>query len=180
MAQYSACCGGITNAASVIRSAEDIPPLAGGRPCTGCSASSRYRWAPVQFAKADVYRALLGSYRSTAKLGALSHLRVVEQNQFGRIVWLDAVGTNGQSIRLRAEDLRLALLRTNLPAAKRLYSANCSIRDLGDSIEFYDGRGFGHGVGLCQWGAEAMAADGVDHVAILNHYYPQAVIFRAY
>ena len=33
-------------------------------------------------------------------------------------------------------------------------------------------RGYGHGVGLSQWGAKAMAEQGADHAAILAHYYP--------
>lgn len=33
-------------------------------------------------------------------------------------------------------------------------------------------RGYGHGVGMSQWGAKAMAEQGADHDAILAHYYP--------
>jgi stage II sporulation protein D len=38
-------------------------------------------------------------------------------------------------------------------------------------IDFY-GRGWGHGVGLCQWGALGMAQLHFDYKAILKHYYP--------
>jgi stage II sporulation protein D len=34
------------------------------------------------------------------------------------------------------------------------------------------GRGFGHGAGLCQWGAKALADQGWDFRQILEHYYP--------
>ena len=51
MAQYSACCGGTVNAASVIRDAPDIPPLMGGQPCDDCRYCPRYRWGPVRLAK---------------------------------------------------------------------------------------------------------------------------------
>jgi SpoIID/LytB domain protein len=37
-----------------------------------------------------------------------------------------------------------------------------------------DGRGWGHGVGLCQIGAAVMASEGYDYISILNHYYPGA------
>jgi peptidoglycan hydrolase-like amidase len=41
------------------------------------------------------------------------------------------------------------------------------------------GRGAGHGIGLCQRGASAMAASGADHRAILTYYYPNtAIAFR--
>jgi len=39
-----------------------------------------------------------------------------------------------------------------------------------------DGRGYGHGVGLSQWGARSMAAAGADAPTILSHYYPGTAI----
>jgi stage II sporulation protein D len=45
----------------------------------------------------------------------------------------------------------------------------------GDLINVH-GRGEGHGIGLCQNGAWAMAAAGADHRVIVNHYYPNALI----
>ncbi|MBI1859352.1 MAG: SpoIID/LytB domain-containing protein [Deltaproteobacteria bacterium] len=36
----------------------------------------------------------------------------------------------------------------------------------------FEGRGFGHGVGLCQWGAQYLAKMGKDFLGILRHYYP--------
>jgi stage II sporulation protein D len=41
---------------------------------------------------------------------------------------------------------------------------------------FVEGTGQGHGVGLCQAGAKALAADGADFRQILGHYYPNSVI----
>lgn len=41
---------------------------------------------------------------------------------------------------------------------------------------WFKGSGFGHGVGLCQWGASNMAKAGKDYLEILSHYYPQAKI----
>ena len=49
-----------------------------------------------------------------------------------------------------------------------------------EGLEFHDGRGFGHGVGLCQWGAQGMAAEGKTAEDILQFYYPGAVIVRSY
>jgi stage II sporulation protein D len=34
------------------------------------------------------------------------------------------------------------------------------------------GSGWGHGVGMCQWGAMQMSQDGYDYRRILEHYYP--------
>ena len=49
---------------------------------------------------------------------------------------------------------------------------NCQLVDRGNAIEFANGRGFGHGVGLCQWGAQAKAARGWTAKQILSFYYP--------
>jgi len=42
----------------------------------------------------------------------------------------------------------------------------------------FTGRGWGHGVGLSQWGAMAMAREGWTAERILAHYYPGTVIKR--
>jgi stage II sporulation protein D len=52
---------------------------------------------------------------------------------------------------------------------------NYSLSRTGDQI-VVNGRGEGHGIGLCQRGASAMARSGSDHRSILNYYYPNTVI----
>jgi len=42
----------------------------------------------------------------------------------------------------------------------------------GPATFVFQGRGYGHGVGLSQWGAKAMAERGDDYKQILTHYYP--------
>ena len=44
----------------------------------------------------------------------------------------------------------------------------------------FSGHGFGHGVGLCQYGAQSLARDGKAYAAIVEWYYPGAAIVRAY
>src|SRR5438128_5349514 len=47
-------------------------------------------------------------------------------------------------------------------------------------VVVFRGRGSGHGVGLCQWGARARALAGGTYRDILAHYYPGAEIRRMY
>jgi stage II sporulation protein D len=42
------------------------------------------------------------------------------------------------------------------------------------------GKGYGHGAGLCQWGAKAYADQGLDYRAILRHYYPGTELQQLY
>ena len=81
----------------------------------------------------------------------------------GRIVTMKLVGdrgttqVTGKQIR-KVLDLRSTLFR---------------IQANGNSIRIY-GRGFGHGLGLSQWGAYHLAKQGVDYHQILAHYYQEA------
>ncbi len=63
--------------------------------------------------------------------------------------------------------------RTAQPAA----NAGISSVQVAGSVTLY-GRGWGHGVGLSQWGAKAMADHGWSAEKILNFYYPGTVIQR--
>ena len=47
-------------------------------------------------------------------------------------------------------------------------------------VAVFTGRGSGHGVGLCQWGAHDRALKGATYREILAHYYPGAEIRRMY
>ena len=164
----------------MIRNANRIEPLNGGRECTYCRKSPRSTWPPVVVFKSAIYNALRQSYPAASALNGVATIRVSQMTPEGRAIWLDVAGPSGRSIRLRAEDLRLALLMSGAPQAQGLYSMNCKIGDRGDSIAFTEGRGFGHGVGLCQWGAQGMAERGYSAKSILGFYYPGAKLYRAY
>jgi len=79
-------------------------------------------------------------------------------------------------------------LKSRIPAQKfrlwvgpvELKSTNFEIFSLnGDSVVFR-GRGYGHGVGMCQWGAKEMGSEGFNARKILSHYYPDAVVRRTW
>ena len=181
MAQYSACNGGIVNGAYVLREAERIPPLMGGQADPDGRQCSHWRWDKVTISKADLFRAVRASnYPAAAALTNVHQIKVAEETPYGRMLWLDVADSAGRSLRLRADDLRLVLLRSGLRAAKSLYSMNCRIREVGNDFEFCDGKGFGHGVGLSQWGAEEKAQRGMKAEQILQFYYPGATLIRPY
>jgi stage II sporulation protein D len=50
--------------------------------------------------------------------------------------------------------------------------------EMSEGEAVFSGRGNGHGVGLCQWGAEEMAESGRDFKFILSHYYPGTSLVR--
>jgi stage II sporulation protein D len=79
------------------------------------------------------------------------------------------ITTNSGHTTISAVDLRKALGWKNLP------STNFRLSRVGDSFVF-KGKGYGHGVGLCQWGALQMARDGKNYKEILSFFYPGTVI----
>lgn len=184
LAQYSACCGGTVNGAYVIRNAAMDTPIVGGQVCNDCRACARYRWPAVRVHRNELLAAVAARYPQAQGLGSLASLKVVSATPYGRAVWVDLIGTAGQTVRVRAEDIRLSynMSLSGKPdaSARRLYSMNCTIRMSGDYFEFSEGKGFGHGVGLCQWGAQGKAAAGWKAGQILGFYYPGTTITRMY
>jgi peptidoglycan hydrolase-like amidase len=73
----------------------------------------------------------------------------------------------------RDENVRLQLARQF--GWNSLRSNDYSVERVGEHVEV-SGKGHGHGVGMCQRGAAAMAASGYDFTRILQHYYPRSAI----
>ncbi len=174
---YSACNGGYVNGVNIMRKNENIPPLQGGQQDDDGRKCPKFTWPAIKVSKADIFAAIVKSYGNTKDLGGVQEIRVKTQTPYGRAVLLEIAGTNGNTTSMLAEDLRVAMIKYGI---KGLYSMNCKMRDAGGDIEFYDGRGFGHGVGMSQWGAEDKAARGWTGEQILNFYYPGAKIVKAY
>jgi stage II sporulation protein D len=61
----------------------------------------------------------------------------------------------------------------------KLRSTFFSAKVSGSDVVF-SGNGWGHGVGLCQWGTKGMASAGYTAEFILNHYYPGAKLAKIY
>ncbi len=173
---YSACNGGYVNGMDIMRNATVIEPLRGGQQDDDGRKCPKFTWPAVRVSKTDIFAAIVQSYSKTKELGGIREIQIKTQTPYGRPVWLEISGTSGKSTSLRAEDLRVAMVKYGI---KGLYSMNCKMRDMGSEIEFYDGRGFGHGVGMSQWGAEDKAARGWTGEQILGFYYPGAKIVKA-
>jgi stage II sporulation protein D len=162
-AYYHSTCGGRTASAVEVFGGPAIPALS-GVPCGDCGASPRYRWERV------VPAAALG--KAAGLSGPATGFRVVSRTPSGRAGTVRVEGPGARE--LPAAELRRALRDPALPSAWideiRPVSGGFSVR----------GRGYGHGVGLCQYGAAGAAARGRDGKAILRDAYPGATIARLY
>lgn len=88
----------------------------------------------------------------------------------GRVMNVTLRSTGGTTT-VPAETLRAALGSTVIPSV--FFEL-----ELSEGEAVFSGRGNGHGVGLCQWGAKEMAGKGHDFRSILAHYYPGTVLVR--
>ncbi|MCG3138990.1 MAG: hypothetical protein HJJLKODD_02863 [Phycisphaerae bacterium] len=172
---YSSACGGLTQDVATCLDQPTIPPLAGGMECTYCQiGGAAYRWGPVRINKSEITERLKTRFPAIDSLGQVTRLQPAPPYSHRRPVNYLLEGETGRTLTLNAYDVRLAL------GGHRLKSTACQIRDLGNELEFTEGCGFGHGVGMCQWGAEGQARLGRKAPQIITFYYPHSTIIRAY
>lgn len=96
----------------------------------------------------------------------------VERDAGGRWLALDWVGDAGRK-RIRFETLRRELPDAGIASGGVLATWPRAGEPVENGLRF-TGRGRGHGVGLCQYGARCAAAAGETAAQILAHYYPGA------
>ncbi|HKQ53679.1 MAG TPA: hypothetical protein VJT74_14990, partial [Pyrinomonadaceae bacterium] len=108
-------------------------------------------------------------------IGSLTDLRVAARGSSRRATDLVIIGTNGTA-HLRGGRIRSALgLREQLFVIDRRYD------DAGRLLGFtFTGRGWGHGVGLCQVGAYGLARQGLTYDKILKAYYTGIELTKLY
>ncbi len=181
-AYYSAACGGM---AAAVEETWALPPepylRAHPDRLNGadlCREARHYRWEErwtgPEFV-ALLARTMTAEFPGPAPSGELEDVRVTARNSSGRVRVL-TVSAGGREHRLggeRGDRIRWVLRR---PGGTILRSTlfDVEVVHAEGRVEavVVRGRGNGHGVGLCQSGALAMATAGHDRAAILAHYYP--------
>jgi stage II sporulation protein D len=179
-AYFSSVCGGhTTDSADVF--GESFAALK-GTVCPYCKDVAKlglFYWPMAQFDRGTVTKQLMQRYPKLEALGEIQDVVVAEKQDYGefsRLTKIKLVGTTGKTDTLRGEDLRLAID----PTGRKIKSTICHIVSWGDGWAFLSGRGWGHGVGLCQCGAEGLARSGKDAREILQYYYPGCEIVTVY
>lgn len=185
---YSSTCGGRSEAAGDIFVGGDRPYLPSqpdvapdGTPY--CAISPRYRWQERWTAselRAILRRTLAAEGIATTRSADLRQLRIVDRTRSGRIATLALDGSDGTTL-VRGSAIRRVLAT---PDDRLLWSADFTIRisRSGGRIALVEaeGRGSGHAVGMCQWGAIGRARAGEDYRTILGHYFPGTELVTAY
>jgi stage II sporulation protein D len=106
-------------------------------------------------------------------VGRLIDLQVLRRGVSGRVVELKVVGSAATDI-VKGNDVRRLLdLRESLTVIETQRAAGGDLEAV-----VFAGKGWGHGVGLCQVGAYGMALRGNDYKTVLGHYYPGTSLRR--
>ncbi len=185
---YSSTCGGHTEASGEVFVGGDriyLPAQPDIAPdgTAWCAISPSYQWreswSGAELA-AILRRTLAAERLPTTRATDLRETRVLDRTASGRIARLELIGTggrtvlNGSAIRRVLAPVRGGLLRSS--------DFTLQIGREGGRIARLEatGRGNGHGVGMCQWGAIGRSRAGQDYVEILMSYYPGTEIRQAY
>jgi stage II sporulation protein D len=102
--------------------------------------------------------------RKDLNISELKDIAIHSYTSTGRVRDLSIESDSGDSI-VKATEFRKLLGWSRLP------STSFSMKVNGSSITF-EGKGYGHGVGLCQWSALEMAKEGKNYREILSYFYP--------
>ena len=170
---FHADCGGSTSDATVAWGGPTPPYLhaVGDR---FCLTDARDPWHFI--VSRTELRDALNLDRRTQVGRHLEGLRTAEQDESGRVVRVEIWGEESVSD-VRGEELRRVLTERFGPNS--IKSARFSVQREGDQFLF-EGRGWGHGIGLCQRGAAARARTGHTPAEIFQHYYPGTSLTQYY
>ena len=170
-AVYHANCGGHTSDAAVPWGG-DTPPYLTGVTDTFCALDDP---APWQFETTLTSLEAALAADSLTRVRNLQAVRVTTYDGAGRAV---TVSIEGRERRVVSGAKLRAVLVSHF-GFRSIDSTLFTVRTSEEAIAF-EGRGFGHGVGLCQRGARARAEQGHTLDSILSHYYPGTDVRRYY
>jgi SpoIID/LytB domain protein len=133
-----------------------------------------YRWS-IEYDRDSLSE--LVARRSGVDVGRIKALEPLERGESGRIYKLRIVGEDRTITVGKELEIRRILSESHLKSsAFEPVCLDASGKEVEPDSEWVtlrlDGRGWGHGVGLCQIGAAVMAAEGYSYKEILSHYYP--------
>lgn len=173
---YSAACGGMTQSAAIFGPGDDIVPLSGGVSCDFCriAPGDSYRWGPVSLPIGTVWERLSVRFPAMHQVWPLANVEIVERAATGHVRRLRMTSASGATYEIAGENFRLAL------GAATIKSVHFDLRVVDKQVHFENGRGYGHALGLCQWGMQGQALAGKSAADILRYYYHDARILRAY
>jgi stage II sporulation protein D len=169
-AVYHADCGGHTSNAGTVWGGDPVPYLAGV--VDGGPASHAHAAWTFSTTRAELRNAVNADPRTSVG-PQLEGVTIESKDAAGRAERVTLLGSRSPTV--RGEVFREVLSRAF--GAKGLRSTLFTVQRSGNTLEF-TGRGYGHGVGLCQAGAFARLQAGATPGSVLAHYFPGTSLSR--
>lgn len=166
MAMFDSCCGGIVPAqVEGVVAFDHAPYLARNYPCIYCKQCKIYQWEkeyPI-----DQFITILQN--AGYPVDTLKSIKIKKRDKAGLTQEVVITTKKGASYLLQGKTVYSLL--------KEVKSFCFSMKKRGNSI-LVQGKGYGHHIGLCQWGAREMVRDHWDHRRILQFYYPRTTFMQ--
>ena len=174
---YHSTCGGYTESSANVFTKEEIPYLIsvkdGDEP--NCKISPRFQWEENYSGELIISRLKNYSLLDNQNYN-LEDISVISRFSSGRVDELEIKLSDDDGeenlIVLRGNEIRSIIRNAN--GKSILWSTMFDV-DLNSNSVILSGNGFGHGVGLCQWGAISLSRKRWDYSEILDHYYPGTI-----
>jgi len=182
---YSACCGGMAAAASDAISAShlhEIPPLQGRSGKDVCTSLGIHQWTVKRSHKNFTKRLVQWSGGRTNhplhQLGSIESIIPVQTNKHGRPIKLEIIDRKNTKYTMSAKQLVHAANKSypTIPKPAPKVQSSCLVASRSGSDLELRGVGMGHGVGLCQYGAQVLAGQNMSWESILEWYYPNVTV----
>ncbi|MSR34000.1 MAG: SpoIID/LytB domain-containing protein [Phycisphaerales bacterium] len=184
-AYYSSCCGGLPS--SAVDSIRDgtwtqIAPLnvtERGRRTQCCEKAPTANWQ-VSFAISETAERMNEWAKQNGRkdLGPMNGIKtfvVGDRNSVGRSMSFFITDRNGKRFIWDAGDFRVAM-NAGADSSRDSLKSSALVPRMDSGRLIFDGRGHGHGAGMCQYGAEFMSKNGKSAQSILERYYPSATL----
>lgn len=178
-ANYASTCGGRTAGAEESFNSGPVPYLESHEDVVdglvACRTSRYYRWEETwtgeelrKVLSVTVPRILGQAWHG----GVIRGLEAVETGKSGRVVRL-RITTDQDVYEVEKGQIRQVLETTaRRPLLSTAFELEIWRKEERIRMVVARGRGWGHGVGMCQWGAMQLSRDGYGFRTILGHYYP--------
>ncbi len=116
----------------------------------------------ASFTEGEIQQAL--REEGVENVGSIEEIKMLEEDESGRPLDLKIIHQEGEEI-LRAADFRISI------GADELLSTRFEEIERNEEGFVFRGQGWGHGVGMSQWGAYALAKEGKSPEEIIEHYF---------
>jgi stage II sporulation protein D len=161
---YHSNCGGRTESSENVWGAR-LSYLTGVE-CTYCLLTPSSTWEQRILLR-DIEEKMKGE---GLKVSGITDIRPGQRNNRGRLRNVLIVSSRGE-LTLTGDQFRKAI------GYAVIKSTNFTLKIVNGEVRF-TGLGYGHGVGLCQWGAKQRALDGFGYAEILSYYYPGTALTK--